>query len=178
MIKSIVCGIAGVLIAGTALAQGVELFPELAGQFRPAEPTRSDEQAPAGEPDAVQSGQVSVEEVVGAKGEGNLEVSLTNLEGTLPFARNFSYCFADVVLNNKMNRRLENLTMTLVYGNEKNQITFSGVGRNKTQTQKLMMVGPGCEDILSQPQVDVQDCRLAGQTTSCKDRVQFTPPNQ
>ena len=110
--------------------------------------------------------------------EGNITVKLTNLKGVLPYARDFAYCFGDLVLTNDTNQKLESLTMELTYRDTPTIISFGAVDKKKTQKQALMLIGKACEDILSTPQVEVKSCKMPPQSEeSCKRRVQFIPPN-
>ena len=185
MIKSLLGCSAAVFLATVAVAQGTELFPELAGRFQPAQPTtqeQSDAQAvtPAAgaQPDAVQSGAVAPEQVTESAGEGNIEIHLEELNGKLALARNYSYCFADAVLENKTNVKLERLTITLSYQGSPNVLKYANVEKKGTQTQKIMMIGPECQAILSEPEIEIQECKLGQQTEdACKKKVQFIPPN-
>jgi len=196
MKKLLGCAV-GVLLSTSAMAQGTELFPELEGRFQPAKPAevakpveqdangevKPAEQAGANAVqdkvvDAVQSGKVAPEEVTEAAGEGNIEIRLEDIEGTLALARNYSYCSAKVVLENKTNLKLEKLSLDLNYQGMPNPMTFSGVEKKGQQTQPLMMIGPECEAILNEPEITIQECKLGKQTEdACKGKVQFIPPN-
>lgn len=111
-------------------------------------------------------------------GEGNIKITLTNLKGVLPYARDYAYCFGDLVLENDTNQKLEALSLELTYRETPTIVSFGSVDKKKTQTQALMLIGRACEDILSVPQVDVKVCKMPPQSEDmCKKRVQFIPPN-
>ena len=196
MKKLLGCAV-GVLLPLSAMAQGADLFPELEGRFQPAQPVEAvnsekPEATREGQPanqilgengekndaDVVQSGQVAPEEVTESAGEGNIEIKLDEIEGTLALARNYSFCSANVVLDNKTNLKLEKLVIELTYQGMPNILEFSGVEKKRTQTQPMMMIGEECEAILNEPDVTIQECKLGKQTEdACKGKVQFIPPN-
>ena len=194
MKKLLGCAV-GILLSTSALAQGTELFPELEGRFQPAQQAQTtDSVNPAGQGsngeaqpavrveqasvDAVQSGKVAPEEVTEAAGEGNIEIKLDNIEGTLALARNYSFCSAEVVLENKTNLTLEKLVIDLTYMGQPNTLKFTGVPKKSKQTQPMMMIGGECEGILNEPEITISECELGKQTEdSCKSKVQFIPPN-
>ena len=214
MIKLFLSGIAVLSVSTFALAQGVNLFPELQGQFQKQNTglsveTVQKEDAPkkltvemeevtldedkkenkipnqvaekdkeqvtvSADPFAQQNQQEKEEE----RGEGNIEIKLTNLDGVLPYARDYSYCFGDLVLRNNTNQKLESLSIELTYRDTPTTVSFSGVAKKKTQKQALMLIGKACEDILSPPEVEITVCKMPPQSEeACKKRVQFIPPN-
>jgi len=169
-----------------ALAQGTDLFPELERRFARPQPTAATEvktetatQAddPAFAPTTPSSEEI--EEATSSRKDGNLKIHYENMKGTLAYARNYSYCSADVVLENNTNFPLENLKIVLTYRNYPSAITFKNVPKKESQKQFLMIVGPACEDILTQPQIEVPECQLGElKKELCEKRVQFTPPNE
>lgn len=199
MIKSLLIGTTAVLFCTSAFAQGVDLFPELEGRFQPAQPTTMTtlEATPANTATSAdgktgnslnrysdlafqpaQERTVSAEEATGPKREGNLKLHFEDIQGTLPYARNFSYCFANLVLNNETNQRLDKLQVVLTYRDTPTTIDFSGVDKKGEQAQRFTLIGPACEDILTQPLIDVPVCKLGElQEDLCKKKVEFVPPN-
>ena len=178
------------LISTTAMAQGSDLFPELDGRFAVPQPTvttqaetqNADTNALANDPAFAPTNLTTdkeVEESTGSQKDGNLKIYYDNMKGTLAYARNYSYCSADVILENNTNFPLEKLRIVLTYRNYPSSVTFTNVPKKGTQKQYLMIVGPECEDILTQPQVEVPECQLGElKKETCEKRVQFIPPNE
>ena len=146
-------------------------------RFRRSQPTEelTQEQIISADPFAIQN---QLENATGPSAEGNIKIQLTNLKGVLPYARDYAYCFGDLVLTNGTNQKLESLSVKLTYRDTPTIVSFSGVDKKKTQKQSLMLIGRACEDILSTPEIEVQECKMPPQSEeSCKKRVQFIPPN-
>lgn len=192
MKKTALLTVAILTVAIPTLAQNVDLFPELKGQFKPAfttpkEPAQPDnktmtqpiQQQNIINTQPVQTMTPNINLDVNQRREGNIKLKLKNLKGVLPYARNFSYCFADVELTNGTNQTLQELKVTLRYQGAENNLIFSGVSKGQKQIQKLMMNGPECASILTIPQMDITSCKLENQSDdACKKRVQFSGPNE
>ncbi len=208
MIKFLLGGVIVLTFSTGVFAQGVGLFPELQGQFKTDnknitgdeklskpiiepefdfdgrentlkkkedEPKQTSEFDAFSDPFAVQN---QIEKTTEPSGEGNVKITLTNLKGVLPYARDYAYCFGDLVLENDTNQKVEALSIKLTYRDTPTVVSFSGVDKKKTQKQSLMLIGKACEDILSTPEIEVQKCQMPPQSEeSCKKRVQFIPPN-
>ena len=174
-----------VLLSTAAFAQDTDLFPELNGRFdspaKTEEAVRPSEKGSLANDPAFAPTNLTdeeVEEIKGSKKDGNLKIYYDNMEGTLAYARNYSYCSADVILENNTNFPLKNLEIVLTYRDYPTSIDFSNVEKKGSQKQYLMIVGPACEDILTQPQIEIPVCQLGELNEAmCKKRVQFVPPN-
>ena len=102
---------------------------------------------------------------------------MKDVQGTLAYARTLSYCSAKVVLTNETNQRLDALSMTLTYKDMAKDISFSGVRKKKSQTREILLIGPPCEDILNEPNIDIKVCKMGNKSEeACKKRVQFVSP--
>lgn len=207
MIKLLLGTIAVVSVSGTVMAQGTDLFPELQRQFEvPAvkekvvEPSKNELKAqqdaktennkkndsqfsmPANNPFSVMAdpfaAQNNVEQAGESAAEGNLVIKFTEPKGVLPYARDFAYCSGELVLTNETNQKLEALSIKLTYRDTPTTISYGATEKKGQQTQSLLLIGRACEDILTEPQMDVLTCKMPPQSEeSCKKRVQFIPPN-
>lgn len=183
----------------TAFAEQTDLFPELKGQFKPAvkaepatESAAQDETAKSDELKAESSDSTTQDETPAEPikfdteaqtaeaidlGRGKISLAMENVRGTMAYARNYSYCFAEAVVRNDTTQRLDNLTITLTYGNTDTQLKFAGIDKKTQKSQKFMMVGEDCALIKSTPQFEIQTCQLGTLSSkSCQGRFQFIPP--
>lgn len=197
MKKLIFVGMAMAMMSLPALAQELDLFPELQGQFEEVAPEPDDTETNEAVTDGAKSGeegqedsetglteeqmrtkQAVEEDTDGEKREGNLKIQLQNMNGALPYVRSLAYCYGDAVLTNETNRDLESLNLKLTYGDMVTDVNYSGVPKKKQQKQKILLIGPPCEQILGMPKVDVVSCKMKDTTEdACKKRVQFVAPN-
>ena len=195
--KKLIWGGLCVALMGTpVLAQEIELFPELQGQFEQIAP--DEPQAPQAEEDKTEltkpskkkfqkeltEDELSARQALengdtdGQKKEGNLKIQLRNMEGTLPYVRTMAYCYADAVLTNETNRTLKKLAVRLTYGDMGTDLNYGGVRKKGRQQRKILLIGPPCEQILGMPQIDIKACEMENMTEdACKKRVQFVAPN-
>lgn len=160
----------GLVWVGTSVwAQ--QLFPDLDAKFQqPQKPAMADS-APA--PDKGQS--VSVDEQDQNK---HFSIRLEKIQGTLPYARTLSYCAGTATLTNETKQPLQNLSLTLTYGDMPAELSYGGVKPNGTQSRPIMLIGPPCESFLNMPEIEVKSCRWGAQSEdACKKRVKFIPPN-
>ena len=196
MKKLIWSGLCVALMGTPVLAQEIELFPELQGQFEQIAP--DEPQAPQVEKDKTGSeksarrkpkkelteDQMSAKQALedgdtdGQKKEGNLKIQLRNMEGALPYVRSMAYCYADAVLTNETNRTLKKLAVRLTYGDMGTDLNYGGVRKKGRQQRKILLIGPPCEQILGMPQIEITACEMENMTEdACKKRVQFVAPN-
>ena len=199
MKKLIFVGMAMAMMSIPVLAQELDLFPELQGQFEQIAPEPDDEAAEnemaTGEqkkedqenPDKakgelteeqMRTKQALEENTTGEKHEGNLKIQLQNLNGALPYVKSLAYCYGDAVLTNETNRDLQGLSLKLTYGDMATDVNYSGVPKKKQQKQSILLIGPPCEQILGIPQMDIVSCKMKDTSEdACKKRVQFVSPN-
>ena len=181
--------------SGVAMAQETDtLFPELKGQFEQIAPSQTetidltveqiDPASQSNQPSVQPNTQEKKSTTEGEKqtpedekGEGKIIIQIENVEGVLPYARTLSYCSAEAVLTNETNQRLDELSLTITYKDMPKDLSYGGVPKKRTRTQKFMLIGLPCESIKSMPQVDIKTCKLKNLSEeACKKRVQFLPP--
>ena len=197
MKKLIFVGMAMAMMSLPVLAQELDLFPELQGQFEQMEPepdetetdeavtdeTKTEEKKQKDSEtglteEQMRTKQALEEDTTGEKHEGNLKIQLRNMNGTLPYVKSLAYCYGDAVLTNETNRDLQSLDLKLTYGDMVTDVNYGGVPKKKQQAKKILLIGPPCEQILGMTQVDVVSCKMKDTPEdACKKRVQFVPPN-
>lgn len=195
MKKLIFSGVAVVMASLPVLAQEVDLFPELQGQFEQVAPEPEDtvseetagDEVKQGDQKAGETGlteeqmrtkQAVEKDSTGEKREGNLKIQLRDMNGALPYVKSLAYCYGDAVLTNETNQDLETLAIQLTYGDMVTDVNYSGVPKKKQQKKKILLIGPPCEQILGMPKVDIKACKMKDTTEdACKKRVQFVSPN-
>lgn len=107
---------------------------------------------------------------------GNLRLVVASADRIAPTMRNFSYCTAEIRLENGTSQVLQNLKVLLNYSPLSTGIAFSGVAKNQSQTTKITLVGESCDNILNQPTIEVQSCKITNMSEEdCKKRVEFVP---
>ena len=117
------------------------------------------------------------EEKENEKVEGNVVIEVQNVEGVLPYARTLAYCTGEAVLTNESDTILRQLSLTITYKDMPKELSYTYVGKKKSRTQKFMLIGLPCENILGMPKVEIKTCKLGKLSEEeCKKRVQFIPP--
>lgn len=107
---------------------------------------------------------------------GNLRLVVTSADSIRPTMRNFSYCTAQISLENGTSQTLKSLNVRLTYAPLPVNVSFSGVAKNQSQTQQITLIGEACDGILNQPIMEVQNCQITNMSENeCKKRVEFVP---
>lgn len=108
--------------------------------------------------------------------KGRVLLVLDNVSNTLPPARNFSFCSGTMNLENQLPMEIKQLSVSLTFGTQKVNLSFSGVAKKGKQSQAINLNGTACEHILEVPKMEVEICQVGELSEKdCKSRIQYVP---
>ena len=114
---------------------------------------------------------------VDPRNPARLRMYITDINGALTPGRAMSYCFANLKLQNQINRQVQQFSATVTYGKFPIKFQARNIAPGATVFQNITMVGSACEMLINAPQVDIAACSIDKMTTEeCKSKFIFEEP--
>ena len=101
-------------------------------------------------------------------------LALDNIKNRSASIKAVSYCSADFLMYNDMNRNVQEISGTIAIGDQTKDFKFDDVPSKQSVVMSLQIVGTACDSMLDLPNIQVNVCKVERLSEKrCKEKLFF-----